>query len=74
MSIKKRADGAEQPYSLGILKLRLPFVHYKLEIPDILQGMILCVVPLSITALMTQILGIPFEIAVAFVVLNNFLY
>ncbi|MBP6345875.1 hypothetical protein AB8Q18_07530 [Neisseriaceae bacterium CLB008] len=74
MSIKKRADGAEQPYSLGILKLRLPFIHYKLEIPDILQGMILCVVPLSITALMTQILGIPFEIAVAFVVLNNFLY
>ncbi len=74
MFAKKREYGAEQPYSLGILRLRLPGIHYKLEIPDMLQGMILCVVPLSITAIMTQLLGIPFEIAIAFVVINNFLY
>jgi len=74
MSIKKRAYGGEQPSMLGALKLRLPFVHYKLEVPDILQGAILCVVPLGITAVMTQVLGIPFEIAVAFVVINNFLF
>lgn len=74
MRTLKRADGAEQPSMLGNLKLRLPFIHYKLEIPDILQGAILCVVPLGITALMTQTLGIPFEIAVAFVIINNFLY
>lgn len=74
MSLKQRPDGAEQPSMLGALKLRIPLVHYKLEIPDILQGVILCVVPLGITALMTDILGIPFEVAVAFVLVNNFLY
>ncbi|PSL16187.1 hypothetical protein CLV44_102110 [Marinobacterium halophilum] len=74
MSLKKRPTGAEQPSMLGALKLRLPFVHYKIEIPDVLQGAILCVVPLGITALMTNVLGIPFEIAVAFVLINNFLY
>ncbi|MFP3978101.1 MULTISPECIES: hypothetical protein [Marinobacter] len=74
MSLKKRSTGGEQPSALGALNLRVPFVHYKIEIPDILQGAILCVVPLSITALMTSVLGIPFEIAVAFVLLNNILY
>ena len=74
MSVQKRPTGGEQPSALGVLKLRVPFVHYKLEIPDILQGAILCVVPLSITALMTSVLGIPFEIAVAFVLFNNILY
>ncbi|WP_372966357.1 hypothetical protein [Marinobacter sp.] len=74
MSLQKRPTGGEQPSALGALKLRVPFVHYKIEIPDILQGAILCVVPLSITALMTSVLGIPFEIAVAFVLLNNMLY
>ena len=74
MSLKKRSTGGEQPSALGALNLRVPFVHYKIEVPDILQGAILCVVPLSITALMTSVLGIPFEIAVAFVLLNNILY
>ncbi|WP_323753314.1 hypothetical protein [Marinobacter sp.] len=74
MSLQKRPTGGEQPSALGALKLRVPFVHYKLELPDILQGAILCVVPLSITALMTSVLGIPFEIAVAFVLFNNILY
>lgn len=74
MAIKEREYGAEQPSMLGKLKVRIPGVHYKIEMPEVLQGMILCVVPLSITAVMTQVLGIPFEIAVAFVVINNFLY
>src|SRR5699024_11867665 len=32
------------------------------------------VVPMSVTAIMMDVLGIPFEIAIAFVILNNFLY
>src|SRR5699024_9375736 len=55
MSLQKRPTGGEQPSMLGNLKLRLPFIHYKLELPDILQGAILCVVPLSITTLMTSV-------------------
>lgn len=70
----KRKDGSEQPSMLGPLKLRLPFLHYKLEYPDWIQGAILCVVPMGITAVMMDVLGIPFELAIAFVVINNFLY
>lgn len=71
---KRRLDGQEQPYMLGPLKLRLPFVHYKIELPDWIQGAILAVVPMSITAYMLDVLGIPFELAIAFVIVNNFLY
>lgn len=71
---KKRKDGDEQASSLGVFKFRLPFVHYKIEYPDWIQGAILCVVPMGITAVMMDVLGIPFELAIAFVIINNFLY
>src|SRR5699024_9024759 len=71
---KKRKDGEEQASMLGVLKLRLPFIHYKIEIPDWIQGAILAVVPMSASAIMMDVLGIPFELAIAFVIINNFLY
>ncbi len=72
--VMSREHGAEQPYSAGALKLRLPFVHYRIEYQDFIQGAILSCVPLGITAAMTSVLGIPIEIAVLMVVINNFLY
>lgn len=69
-----RQPGTEQPYAAGGLKLRLPFVHYRIEYQDFIQGAILSCVPLGITAAMTKVLGIPIEIAVLMVVINNFLY
>src|SRR5699024_12368383 len=71
---KRRKKGEEQPSTLGTLKLRLPFIHYKIEIPDWIQGAILSVVPMSVTAIMMDVLGISFDFAIAFVILNNFLY
>jgi hypothetical protein len=71
---RKRNDGGEQPSVLGSLKFRVPFVHYKFEFPDWIQGAILCVVPMGVTAVMMDVLGIPFELAIAFVIINNFLY
>lgn len=71
---KTREFGAEQPYSGGVFKIRLPFIHYGLEFPDWIQGAILSVVPMGITAVMMDTLGIPFELAIVFVVINNFLY
>lgn len=69
-----REYGEEQPYAGGALKLRIPFVHYRVEYQDFIQGAILSCVPLGITAAMTKVLGIPIEIAVLMVVINNFLY
>lgn len=71
---KRKGEWAEQPSSLGPLKLRIPFVHYGIELPDFIQGVILAVVPMSITAVMTESLGIPFELGIAMVIINNFLY
>lgn len=71
---KKRKDGEEQAYMLGALRLRLPFIHYKMEFPDWIQGAILAVVPMSVSAIMMDVLGIPFELAIAFIIINNFLY
>ncbi|NOX33024.1 MAG: hypothetical protein GXP56_04710 [Deltaproteobacteria bacterium] len=67
-------NGQELPYAGGILKLRIPFVHYRIEYQDFIQGAILSCVPLGITAAMVKVLGIPIEVAVLMVVINNFLY
>lgn len=71
---KAREFGKEQPYAGGIFKLRIPFVHYRIEYQDFIQGIILSCVPLGITAAMVKVLGIPIEVAVLMVVINNFLY
>jgi hypothetical protein len=69
-----RKHGEEQPYTGGALMLRIPFVHYRIEYQDFVQGAILSCVPLGITAAMVGVLGIPIEVAVLMVVINNFLY
>lgn len=67
-------NGRELPYSGGVLKLRLPFVHYRIEYQDLIQGAILSCIPLGITAAMVKFLGVPLEVAVLMVVINNFFY
>ena len=44
----------ELPYAGGKLKLRIPFVHYRIEYQDFIQGVILSCVPLGITAAMVK--------------------
>jgi hypothetical protein len=65
----------ESPYiALGPFKVRLPFLHYKFELPDYLQGLLMCAVDLAAIPLMTELLGMPFEVALAVVMLNGLLY
>jgi len=72
---KNRKTGQESPYlSLGPFKLRLPLVHYRFEWPDYLQGLLMCAVDLAAIPLMMELLGMPFEAAIAIVLLNGFLY
>ncbi|MBN8234027.1 hypothetical protein JF544_02165 [Halobacillus kuroshimensis] len=72
---KNRAHGEESPYiPLGPFKLRLPFVHYKFEWPDYVQGLLMCAVDLAAIPLMIELLGMPFEVALAVVLLNGVLY
>ncbi|KWU48258.1 hypothetical protein [Pseudomonas palleroniana] len=69
------ARRSESPYiPLGPFKVRLPFIHYKIELPDYLQGLLMCAVDLAAIPLMTELLGMPFEVALAVVMLNGLLY
>lgn len=72
---KSRIPGKESPYlPLGPFELRLPFIHYRFELPDYLQGLVMCAVDLAAIPLMMELLGMPFEAAIAIVMLNGFLY
>jgi hypothetical protein len=71
----KREHGKIQPYiPLGPFQLRLPFIHYRFEFPDYIQGLLLCAVCLGVIPLLQEYLGMPFEIAITIVILNGFLY
>ncbi|UOQ91977.1 hypothetical protein MUO14_15885 [Halobacillus shinanisalinarum] len=63
MSIIKRKTREEQPFwPVVSYKLRLPFLHYKLETPELIQGMVLFTAGLSMIAIMTGvIIGISYE-------------
>lgn len=72
---KNRQYGEESPYiPMGPFKLRLPFIHYKFEWPDYVQGLLMCAVDLAAIPLMVELLGMPFEVALAVVMLNGLLY
>lgn len=71
----KREFGKEQPYiPAGPFKIRIPFVHYRFEWADYLQGLLMCAVCLGAIPMLQEYLGMPFEVAIAVVVLNGLLY
>lgn len=72
---KKREYGQEQPYfPMGIFKVRIPFIHYRLEVADFVQGLLMCAVCLSAIPMLQEYLGMPFEVAMTIVMLNGILY
>ncbi|MCB1913188.1 solute carrier family 23 protein [Cognatazoarcus halotolerans] len=74
MSIQ-RPHGAEQPcWPLGPFKIRLPFIHYRWEYPEMIQGLIMFVVGLAMIPLLQKYLGMPYEAALAFCVIAGIGY
>ena len=74
MSLYKRKDGDVQPYwPIGKFELRLPFIHYRLEWPEFLQGAIIFTIGLSMIEIMTNVLGMSYEAALAIAVINQLL-
>lgn len=74
MSNRREYGGVQPGIPLGPLTLRLPFIHYKFEVPDFVQGLLMCTVCLSIIPVLTGKLGMSFEEALAIVVINGTLY
>lgn len=70
-----REHGQEQPYwSAGPFKIRLPFIHYRWEIPEMIQGLFMFVVSLGMIPLLQQYLAMPYEAALAFCVIAGLMY
>lgn len=71
----KRQHGAEQPYiPLGIFKLRIPFIHYGIEVPELIQAIFMFVTGLAATKFLEDMFGIPFEIALTIVLFHEITY
>lgn len=74
MSLIKRKDGEEQPYwPIGSYKLRIPFIHYRLELPEFIQGFVIFTIGLSMIEILTSKLGMSFEAALAVAIVTQFL-
>ena len=71
----KREYGKEQPYfPLGPFKFRVPFIHYRWEWPEAIQALLMCSTCLGAIPVLTEVLGVPFDIAWSMVIINGFLY
>ena len=76
-SIRKRRDGEEQPYiSLfrGLFKLRLPFIHWEWEFPEMIQAIVVFTTGAAATAYLQELFGMSFETALAIVIVHEGLY
>ncbi|MFD2675106.1 benzoate/H(+) symporter BenE family transporter [Gulosibacter bifidus] len=63
-----------KPWKAGPFDIRLPFLHYRFEWQDYTQGLVICAVDMAAIPLITQALGMPFEAALAIVIMNGLLY
>lgn len=69
MQLHHRKEGEEQPFwALGPFQIRLPFVHYRWETAEMIQALIMFVVSLGMIPLLQNLLGLPYEVALAYVV------
>ncbi|WP_134702069.1 solute carrier family 23 protein [Ammoniphilus sp. YIM 78166] len=72
MALNERKDGQEQPFwPVGPFKVRLPFIHYRWEKAEFVQALIMFVVSLGMIPLLTQYLGLPYEVALAYVFIGG---
>jgi len=68
MQYYKRKEGEEQPYwPLGPFKVRLPFVHYRWEMVEFFQALVMFVVSLAMIPLLEKYLELPYNVAIAYV-------
>lgn len=71
----KRVEGAEQPFiPAGPFNIRIPLIHFEWEWPEFFQGLILCATCLGAIPVLTEYLGVSFEVALTMVIINGALY
>ena len=70
-----REYGGEQKYwPLGPFKVRLPFIHYAWSFPEMGQAIFMCATCLGAIPVLTEYLGVTYEVALSMVIINGFFY
>ena len=70
-----RKYGEEQPcWKAGIFKIRLPFVHYKWSVPEMVQAVFMCATCLGAIPVLQSVLGVEYGVALSMVIINGFFY
>ncbi|MDR1875392.1 MAG: hypothetical protein LBQ90_10335 [Synergistaceae bacterium] len=71
----QREDGGIQPgIRVGILTIRLPFIHYRFEWIEFVEALIMCAACMSAIPYIVDVLEIPYELAWSMVIINGILY
>lgn len=71
----RRQDGRLQPHiKAGIFNIRLPLVHWEIEIPEAIQGIFVFMTGAAATVYLETQFDLPFEIALSIVIVHEFLY
>lgn len=66
----QRKHGEEHPYwPAGPFKIRLPFIHYRWELAETIQALVMFVVAMGMIPLLERYLGLPYDVALAYVVI-----
>jgi hypothetical protein len=70
-----RTYGGEQPFiKAGPFKIRIPIIHHQLEPSEIFQGIIMTATGLGLVALLEDLFGIPYEIALTIIIVQQLGY
>jgi hypothetical protein len=71
----RRKDGAEQPFiAAGPFKIRIPFVHWGVEMTEVLQAMVMFVVGMAAIVALQDVFGMSFEVALTIVIFHELTY
>ena len=74
MSMKRPYGGIQPGIKIGMFTIRIPGIHYRIEMVEAIEAIIMCAACLSAIPVMTQILEIPSELAWSMVIINGILY
>lgn len=75
MAFLKRAPGGVQPcIPIGLLRIRLPFIHFKMSPPEMVTGIMNACTSYGMLAVLVSTLGLDPETAWALVVFETLLY
>jgi hypothetical protein len=71
----QREDGKLQPHiKAGMFNIRLPLVHWEIEVPEAIQAVVVFLTGASATAYLQDLFGFSFELALSIIVVHEALY